>query len=212
MREAALQSIYLSLIGESISRLDAATDFLNEHLETTQVPRLEAAVLQLRKALEVVALAAIAPDKKAYAAFRATAMNETDYTKDYHAAKIFAALERVNPDFYPMPLAPATRQPDGSWHFGNRDGRFLSKKKFQRAYDRLGKHLHAHNPWGTSKNLHNLRSDLPDVIADARALLHLHARFIRTPEFHGVWVVSADSASPKILTAITEGPFIVRAP
>lgn len=211
MREATLQSIYLSLIGESVSRLDAASEFLDEHAKAPRVSRLEAAILQVRKALELVALAAIAPDKKAYAEFRATADKDPDYTKDYHAAKIFAALSRINSDFYPKPLAPAERQPDGSWYFGDRQGGFLSKKKFERAYDRLGKHLHAHNPWSGSKNLQNLLGDLPRVITEARGLLQLHARFIRTPEFHGVWVVRADSPKPEILTASAKGPYVVQA-
>lgn len=211
MREASLQSIYLSLIGESVSRLEAASRFLDEYSENPNVTRLEAAILQVRKALELFALAAIAPDKKQYAAFRATADKDPDYTKDYHAAKIFGALSRVNADFYPKPLTPVQRQPDGSWHYGEKQSGFLSKKRFERAYDRLGKHLHAHNPWGGSKNLQNLVADLPKVIAEARGLLQLHARFIRTPEFHGVWIVRADSPNPEIITATAQGPYAVQA-
>jgi hypothetical protein len=211
MREADLQSIYVLLIGESVSRLDAASEFLDEHAANAQIPRLEAAILQVRKALELVALAAIAPDKKAYAAFRATAEKDPDYTRDYHAAKIFAALSRVNADFYPKPLAPAERQSDGTWHYGDRQSPFLSKKKFERSYDRLGKHLHAHNPWSGSKNLLNLGGDLPRMIEETRALLELHARFIRTPEFQGVWVVRADSPNPQVITAVAQGPYVVQA-
>jgi hypothetical protein len=209
MREATLQSIYLALIGESVSRLDAASVFLDEYASRAEVSRLEAAILQVRKALELFALAAIAPDKNAYAAFRATADKDPDYTKDYHAAKIFGALSRVNADFYPKPLTPAERQPDGSWHYGEKQSGFLSKKRFERAYDRLGKHLHAYNPWDGNKNLQNLVSDIPKVISEARSLLQLHARFIRTREFHGVWVIRADTPRPEIITALAQGPYVL---
>src|SRR3990172_9165285 len=117
MRESSLQSIYLSLISEATSRLSAARVFLASFEASTSVPELEAAVLQVRKALELIALAAIAPDKKQYAAFRTQATDSPDFTKDYHAAKIFKALSRVNKDFYPVSLLPATRCADGTYHF-----------------------------------------------------------------------------------------------
>jgi hypothetical protein len=39
----------------------------------------------------------------------------------------------------------------------------------------------------------------------------LHARFIRTPEFQGVWVVRADSPNPQVITAVAQGPYVVQA-
>ena len=211
MREANLQSIYASLIGEGIQRLSAAEKFLDQYRRDKETPQLEAAILQIRKSLELIALAAIAPDKKEYAAFRATADKDQDFTKDYHAARIFGALSRINPEFYPRPLLPATRMSDGTWHFGQKQSGYLSKKRFERAYDRLGKHLHAHNPWGTSKNLHNLAVALPTIIAEARGLLQLHARIIRTSDFQGVWVIEAESPSPRVITGAVDGPFVATA-
>lgn len=189
----------------------AASGFLASYTATGLVPHLEAAALQVRKALETIAFSAVAPDKKQYAAFRATATNCPDFTKDYHAAKIFATLARINKDFYPVALAPAQRQADGSYHFGNRQSGYLTKKKFESVYDRLGKHLHAHNPWSGNKNLQILAKDLPAVVEDAHSLLDLHARFIRTPDFHGVWVVETDRSGnpPKVITANAAGPYVV---
>jgi len=206
MREASLQAIYLSLVEEVVTRLDAAERFL----ASPEVIYLESAILQLRKSLELVALAAIAPDKKKYAAFRASAAEAPDFTKDYHAAKIFTALARVNPDFFPLPLTPAIRQPDGVWHYGRKQSGYLSKKQFERVYDRLGKQLHAHNPWSSPKNIQNLQADLPGIIAATRGLVQLHARVIRTSEFEGVWVIEA-SPKPVVITGSSGGPFVVRA-
>lgn len=211
MHEASLQFIYTSQIAEATLRLLAAKQFLASFKTTGEVPELEAAVLQVRKALETIAFSAIAPDKKHYAAFRATATNSPDFTKDYHAAKIFTALARINKDFYPVALLPASRQADGSWHFDKKQSGYLTKKKFEAAYDRLGKHLHAHNPWSGSKNLQNLAGDLPTIVEEAHALLDLHARFIRTPEFHGVWVIETDRLGnpPRLITANAAGPYVV---
>jgi hypothetical protein len=175
------------------------------------VPDVEAAILQLRKSLETVAYAAIAPDKKQYAAFRAGASSSSDFTKDFHAGKIFTALSRINEDFYPIALLPAQRLPNGSWHYDRKASGYLTKKRFETTYDRLGKHLHAHNPWSASKNLQNLAADLPGIIEETHSLLDLHARFIRTPEFHGLWICETDrfGTPPRIVNAAAHGPFVV---
>jgi hypothetical protein len=211
MRETALQAIYISQIGEAASRLLASKQFLVSFTKTSAVPELEAAILQVRKALETIAFAAIAPDKKKYSELRAATTKSPDFTKDYHAGRIFTALARINKDFYPIALLPAVRQPDGSWHFDKKQSGYLTKKRFEQVYDRLGKHLHAHNPWSGSKNLHNLARDLPIIVEEAYALLDLHVRFIRTPEFHGAWVVETDRLGnpPRLITASTTGPYMV---
>lgn len=211
MSEASLQSIYVSQIAEASARLLAGQRFLASFMASGAIPELEAAVLQVRKALETIAYAAIAPDKKQYAAFRAAATASPDFTKDYHAAKIFTALAKINKDFYPVALLPAVRQSDGSHHFGRKSTGYLTKRKFEAAYDRLGKHLHAHNPWSGNKNLQNLAKDLPSIIEETQALLDLHARFIKTPEFNGVWVFETDRLGnlPRVITAATAGPYVV---
>lgn len=185
--------------------------FLAAFQSTGGVPQLEASILQLRKALETIAFASIAPDKKQYAAFRATAVQSADFTKDYHAGRIFTALAKVNKDFYPLALLPPERQPDRTLQFGRKASGYLTKKKFETAYDRLGKHLHARNPWSGNRNLHSLAADLPTIVEETHSLLDLHARVIRTPDFHGVWVVETDRLGnpPRVVTALTTGPFVV---
>ncbi len=79
-----------------------------------------------------MAIAAIAPDKKQYASFRSMALANPDFIKDYHAKSIFLALSKNNKWFYPKPLAAGLRQPDGSWHFGNKQSGFLSKNYSKR--------------------------------------------------------------------------------
>lgn len=209
--EAALQQVYTSQLTETTKRLIASKRYLDEFAKSGEMPDLDSATLQLRKALEAMAFAAIAPDKHQYAAFRAKAVENQDFTKDYHAKSIFLALDNINKDFYPRPLMPAVKQPDGTWHYGQKQSGFLSKKRFVTAYDRLGKHLHADNPWSGSKNALNLAADLPAIIEETHGLLDLHARFIRTTDYKGVWVFSADRLGnpPKLMTAIANGDFAV---
>lgn len=198
-------------IAEATSRLLSAQSFLSAYTATNLVPQLEASILQVRKALETIAFAAIAPNKKQYAELRAAASNSPDFTKDYHATKIFSALSKINKNFYPKPLLPAAHQVDGSWHYCDKKSGFLTKKKFETVYDRLGKHLHSHNPWSGSKNLQNLAADIPKIIEESYSLLELHVCYIQTPKSQGVWIIETDRLGnlPHVLTAVATGPYVV---
>ncbi len=209
--EASLQAIYANMVQEATRRLAASEKYRTAYLSKWEIPDLESAVLQVRKALEAIAFASIAPNKAEYAAFRATATKAPDFTKDFHALKIFSALERINKKFYPVALLPAIQRPDGSHHFERREAGFLSKKRFEAAYDRLGKYLHAHNPWSSDKHVDNLAKDLPLIVEEAHGLLDLHVSFIDTPRYKGAWVVETprDGSSPRMLVAEAKGEYTV---
>jgi len=197
---------------EATSRLNAAKQYLASYNSTAQIPDLESAILQVRKSLETIAYSAIAPDKKKYAAFRSKVEKDPDYTKDYHASNIFSALAQINKEYYPVPLIPFVVKPDETKHFDRKEKGFLKEKQFKRIYDRLGKHLHAHNPWSNNKNIQNFAKNLPKIIEETQELLDLHVRFIRTPTVHGAWVVEVDrhgKQPPRIITAIADGNFVV---
>ena len=207
-----LQSVNLHLVGDAVTRLQAAKHYLDEFEGSQNIAAAESSVLQLRKALESIAFAAIAPNKASYEAFRAKAEEQPDFTKDYNAKKILRTLAKINKNFYPLPLIPATQQPDGKLHFERKATGYLTKKRFESIYDQLGKHLHSSNPWDTNKNIQNLVADLPTIIIESFALLELHATFIQTPEFTGVWVVEArnDGTGAKIVTGESDGEFVVQ--
>lgn len=212
MTQTDLQNIYLSKVTECIKRLAASEAFLGSYLEAKDVFAFEAAVLQMRKALECLAYAAIAPNRDEYAEFRASAEKQPDYSKDYHAGKIMLLLSKINPDFYPKPISAPINQGPGKWHFDKREDDSLTKKQFESFYDRLGKFLHADNPWGQDKGLLNLVEDIPRIIASVRLLLSWHFTTIRAPEFSGVWVVEvpAEGSGPRIIVGQSDGDFVVK--
>lgn len=212
MREPELQAIYLGQIQQAGNRLVAALRYLGFYAASPNASDLESATLQVRKALEMIAYAAIAPDKKTYSELRARATESSDFTRDYHAKKIFTALARINPDFYPIPLQAPTQTALGSWHFERQANNALSKSRFEAIYDRLGKHLHAHNPWSRGKALENLVGDLPEIIEQIRGLLDRHARFIRYTDYHAAWVVELDRATntPRLIVGEATGPFLIQ--
>jgi len=207
-----LQTIYLSKVSEALARLAACERFVSSYGESKDVFVLESAILQMRKALQAVAFAAIAPNKVQYAEFRAQAEKNTDYTKDFKATSILKFLAKVNPDFYPRPASAPVQMSPGHWHFDRREDDSLTKEKFENFYDRLGKHLHSDNPWGNNKGLNNLAKDIPEIISATRSLLSWHFTTIRTPEFSGVWVVEAPSngAAPRVIVGQADGEFVVQ--
>ncbi len=211
MKQAQAQNIYIGKVRECLSRLKACESFLDMYSASKNVFVAEAAILQIRKALECVAYAAVAPNRKEYAEFRAKADGQPDYTKDFHAGKILNMLTKINSDFYPKPVSTPISTGPGKWHFDRREDASLTKKQFETFYDRLSKFLHADNPWGNDKGLSNLLGDIPDVIHSIRLLLSYHFTVIRTPELKGLWVIETplNGEEPRVVVGRADGDFVV---
>lgn len=210
-QELKLQEIYLQQMIEVTDRLNGAEFFLGSYSKSGNEMEFDSGVLQLRKALEATAYASIVPNKAEYQSFRQNLMPNNDFTKDFNARMIFDNLRNISKDFYPLPLVPPKRQDDNLWHFDRKEQGFLSKKKFTKIYDRLGKFLHADNPWGTNKQRQNMVKDIEATIKGTRELLELHTAVIRTNNYNGVWVVEIprNGSTPKIVTGLADGEFVV---
>ena len=209
--ETKLRIIYLQQMIEVKKRLAASERYFVAYGENGDEIDFDSGVLQLRKALESVAYASIAPNKPQYQAFRQKAEKNKDFTKDFNASKIFQYLSQVNKDFYPMPLLQPLQLEDHRWHYDRKTHGVLSQERFKRFYDRLGKFLHSDNPWDSKKHRQNLANDIDTLINQARSLLELHAAFIRTKAYTGVWVVEVpkSNSEPKIISAVTSGEVII---
>lgn len=202
--------IYLDLMTQALERLAASEKYLAAYQALGQLCELESATLQLRKAMEAVAFAAIAPNKQMYAAFRKNADRPAHFGNDWQADSIFLSLNKVNPDFYPDPLLPETRVGPNAWHFEKPVDGYMKRKNFETLYKRLGKFLHADNPWGDDKGWATFAKDLPEAIVKIRALLKKHRTLIREPRFNGFWIVDApsDGTPPRMIRAIADGSFV----
>ena len=206
------QDIYLSMIREALRCLNAAAYLLSRYNGSADPVDLDSTVLQFRKALEAIALASIAPQKEKYEKYRSAAAAQADFTKDYHAKRIFQVLRKINKKFYPMALMSPQQRPDGSWHYDKKTADVLTEKRFEVIYDRLGRVLHAANPWGTDPNRQNLAADLSAALKETFELIEIHAAFIQSLDFNGVWVVIAkrESSEPEIMVATAGNEFAVQ--
>ncbi len=206
--EDRLKSVYRTMILEAGERLDRASAKLVA--ANVQAYDLEEAALHLRKGLEAIAFAAIAPNQGAYAQIRAKADQAADFTKDYHAKRIFQDLARVNPDFFPLALKAPQMGSDRAWHFEQLSADSMSRNQFEKIYDGIARLMHAPNPWAPAPDHSVLQTQMKAAVNRARNLIERHAAFIRTPEFAGCWVIQRlSSGSLEILKAQAGGDFKV---
>lgn len=171
-------SIYLNCMEEAKHRI-AAAEMYCAGVTSQPILDTESSCLQLRKTLELVAYASIAPHKSKYAKWRAESpKNPSDYSKDYNGRAILTSLKAINPYSYPRPLSPRVKTENG-WHYPKFQGDCLTKKKYERLYDKCSALLHADNPWGNKKFYDQFRQNIPRYVALVRSLLNVHSIIIQ---------------------------------
>lgn len=210
-RNMNAEEIYIQKMSEVSAGVEASNSYIQTYLRKGSYLDFESATLQLRKAMECIALAAISPNKKAYEQYRSKADKNQDFRKDFNGSKMLKVLIAINKDFYPKALEKPVIN-NGVQHFGRKADIPFPQKKFEALYDRLGKFLHADNPWGADKGVNNLATDIPVAIANIKNLLRLHFTVIKSPEFTGVWVVEVpfEKGDPRIVVGKADGDFIVK--
>jgi len=204
--------VYLKMMSEALDRLSACEAYVAAYEVHANIYDLESAALQMRKTMEAIAFASIAPNEKMYVQFRKNAAKPVHHGKDWSASSIFFNLEKVNPDFYPRPLGEPVQESANYWNFPDVKGDYMKRKHFDNLYDKLGKFLHADNPWGNPKGWDHFAKDLPGAVRKLRTLLHRHAALIQNKDFIGTWIVDApsDGTPPRILQAEANGPFTTK--
>ena len=120
-------------------------------------------------------------DEARYAALRAEATKNPDYTQDWKVNTILPKLAEITPHFLPLPLGEMVELEDGKKHF--------LEGKEQQAIDRFlhifnlaGQHLHSPNPLGfeTLADFHERRlasrNELKVELAYLKGVLWEHVK------------------------------------
>jgi hypothetical protein len=154
----------------------------------------EFACLQLRKAVEQVAFAALAASRAAYARKR------PQFASDWSAKRILAQVEALHPDFYPLPLIPQQLGP-GRWHFDVRADGFLTRDDFMFLYDACSGAIHDWNPFRDGPRVVDLRRPIAEWADRIEELLACHR--IRLLDQADILVVELrdPSGRARVLTA-----------
>ena len=195
--------IYLRCVEEAKHRLAIAERFASGVLGHVRVDT-ESACLQLRKAFELVAYAAIAPHKTKYQTWRGQVKKNKDFRRDFNGRKILQSLSKINQYSYPRPLMPPVFR-DGAWHYELYTGEYLTKKRYGKIYDTCGKLLHADNPWGNDKPYEQFLKKVPECVGLTRALLNIHSIIIQHESGIAAWVVELGDSETKAKGHIGHG-------
>jgi hypothetical protein len=152
---------YLATMAEIRCRLSNVRKKLNA--KPINVMSFESVLLQIRKSLELIAFSSLVSNKEGYESVRGSV------EKDWHAVRILKAVEIVNPDFYPVPVAP-----NSDSDLSSVDGGFLTKLEFIKWYDLCGDYMHAINPFIEEKNTSGVLELIPELITKLELLLQEH--------------------------------------
>jgi len=144
-------------------------------------PTIESACLQLRKILELIAFGSLVANKATYTSVY------SKISKAWHAADILEELNRVNSEFYPVPVTVVPSSIPGVPQHKKREGDFLTKTEFPEVYGRCGVMAHAVNPYGKGIDYAYYLTMLPTWRTQVVNLLKNHE--IRLVNIPGMYIV-----------------------
>ncbi len=163
-------SIYADCMEEIKRRTEVISGFLVGKCSAMYVQTTaESVSLQIRKTLELIALASMAANKSEYAKHR------KHFHKDWNAKRILETLKKANPRFYPTPNRQVVDRESGRvLSLENITSGFLTQDDFIILFDTCSEILHAENPFSKTQNPEAFLASVPAWIEKTRLLLNHH--------------------------------------
>lgn len=161
-------NLYQDCLYEIKNRINVIADHLN-HITTEKylIIEVETICLQFRKILEKIALMSLVANKKLYSE------QHEKFAKHYHAQRILHDLERINPEFYPVPTKTRTNEKGIKEWIEIKSG-YLTKEEFIKIYEQCGGMMHAQNPYASMKNYEAIQKCFPEWLTKICILLNHH--------------------------------------
>lgn len=125
--------------------------------------------VQFRKALELIAFATLTANREKYSA------TYENFRSHWKAKLMLEAVEKINPDFFPLALGPPTRVGDKHVQFMNPPDDALTKEDFARLYDTCSELLHSRNPFSTKDQVTDIGYSVDEWVARFQRLLSWHS-------------------------------------
>lgn len=162
-------NLYCDVMEEIKRRMTVVWSFLDGKSSTIyKATTIESACLQVRKILELIALASLVVNKTEFAA-----QNEK-FAKVWNARLILNDLERLNSQFYPEPIREVPGAKIGMTnHQQIKDG-FLTKDEFLKVYEKCGSMMHSDNPYGGKTDYRYYEKSIPKWMEKIRALFNAY--------------------------------------
>lgn len=137
--------LYCTLMNEVKNRTFAVNQILDGQTTTTyKATNIEFMCLQIRKILELISMGSLVMNKDLFEEIG------QKYAQYWNAKYILSDIERLNPDFYPIPIieVPSDRNNVVN-NLQNKTYGFLTRDNFVSVYDKCGMIMHASNPFGS---------------------------------------------------------------
>ena len=116
----------------------------------------ESVFLQIRKILELIALASLVANQREYAKQR------KNFCNDWNAKRILETLEKANPNYYPTPVEQLIDSVTGRvLSLKAISSGYLTKEDFVVLFDRCNGMLHAENPFSRNQAPKSLLESVP---------------------------------------------------
>jgi hypothetical protein len=155
---------------EEIKRRYLAISCIMRRRHTTpyRATNIEFICLQIRKILELIALASLAANKEEYS------KQHANFFKHWQAKRILESIKKINPFFYPTPQKDTGILTKGVRTVELITEGYLTKTEFAEVYDLCSRALHADNPYNAIINYKCFEKQIPVWLERIRTLLNHH--------------------------------------
>jgi hypothetical protein len=120
-------------------------------------------------------------------------------------------IEKVNANFYPIPLKEPQEISPGGKHFDRIETGYLTKSDFEALYDGCAEVLHCRNPYAPGDPTINITHPVEEWLRRIKTLLAWH--FVQLVDTPGLWVIKVPNDGPvQAVLAMADGPFVVGSP
>jgi hypothetical protein len=138
--------------------------------------------VQFRKVLEEIAFASLSANREKYSEVHA------NFSKHWRVNEMLAIMDKVNPNFFPMPVPPPVETAPGFKHFGETltEG-VLTREDFAFLYKRSSEVLHTRNPYREDDRVINIKHSVQEWVSRFQGLLSWHITELLSGE---KWVVN----------------------
>ncbi len=146
--------------------------------------------VQFRKVLEEIAFASLSANREKYSEVHA------NFSKHWRAKDMLTVLDKVNPGFFPIALAPPaliSAGPPARHHFERLTDGFLTRDDFVFLYKCASEALHTHNPYREGDQTIRIRHRAQEWVTRFQRLLSWHVVTLLNGD---VWVTNVPGEGP----------------
>ena len=178
--------LYCRLMEEIKARQKAIRLIVGRSVTLCTKFNIESIYLQIRKILELIALGSLVANKKKYSEIH------EKFQSHYNAKLIINDIEKINPKFYPRPIAiRKSDEPGVKDNWDDLRDNYLTKINFIKLYERCGSLMHSENPYGKSKNIDYYRNNVDISLKKITTLLNKHIVYLLDSKIYliqmGIW-------------------------